>query len=284
MFPCPDLTPEELVARVQELPPGSPGHEQAVVQLAQYVQCVAEQVARRLHTLGQVSQDLVDQSWEHVEPRLGSFNTENGTFTPWLRTVLHNLGRDLCRRSRRGVSFDEEQLDEYPERQANGNPIEDNLEKLTQLFGQMRTALDQLTPCWPPSRAVDYCAVFLVCLRVQLAERYRALIRQYYDEIPLNQLADCVARWLPWHPHEEPRSFRCGLPSIGDLWEQLAPLLNENRGLNVVLTALGEQAVSYTTFTQWVHRARQQAQERLGDDWQLLGFANLLTPHRNQED
>jgi hypothetical protein len=138
---------------------------------------------------------------------------------------------------------------------------------------------DDLDVCaWPPSRAVDYYAVLLVLLRVEIAAVYRTL----WPVSPPGDVADRAAVALPWRMAEEDRAFRPGLPNLAELWHRLAPRLDQNTGLQVVLEALTDPPpsgplVSYTALGQWAHRAREMAQERLGPvAWREHGFACLL--------
>jgi hypothetical protein len=273
MSPAPAPTPEGLALLARDPTASREQRDAAAVALAALVREVAGQCAGAMRAERQLRQDLIDGSWGHVSERLSSYDPNVGPLGPWLRTVLtrlgHSLRRDRQREARHLMSLASRNEGKPDAQEAAG--------RLEARFAQMRADLDGCA--WPPSRAVDYYAVLLVCLRLEIA----AVCRRLWPVSPPGDVADRAAGALPWRPAEEARSFRSGLPSLAELWRRLAPRLDRVAGLQVVLEALNdpspEPPVSYVALAQWESRARRMAEERLGPAaWREHGFAQLLCP------
>jgi DNA-directed RNA polymerase specialized sigma24 family protein len=275
----PSPEPEDLVA--QALDPGVSTEDRsaALAALESFVRVVAGQCARRLIADEQVRQDLIDQSFGFVEERLHQYDPGQGPFRPWLNAVLTHFGRDLRRRwQRHARRYRPLPAREPGQADRPGGSVEEALAGLAEGFALMRADLDACP--WPAGRAVDYYAVLLVFLRVEMVASYR---RAGAEPVP-GDAADRAAEWLPWRAAEEARCFRAGLPPLAELWRRLASRLDGPVGLQVVLDTLNDPPpacglVGYNTLAQWCFRARTLARDQLGPEaWQEHGFARLLCP------
>lgn len=270
-------SPEELavLARDSRCPPDL--RADARVQLAALVLQTARHCCARFRFSPPVCDELLALCWEHVEDHLHNYRPDLGPFLPWLHTVLIRLAHTLRRQHLRDANL----VRNLALRLA-AHSDGDGSAQLAVAFARLRNALDHHT--WPPSRAIDYFAVLLVRLRVEIALLYRAV----RPLCPAGEIADSVACWLPWRPDEQSRVFRPDLPTLADLWSRLAPRLDHVSGLGIVLDALdtrsGESPVPYNTLIQWFHRAHHFARTQLGEEaWREHGFAHLLRPSTRKD-
>jgi DNA-directed RNA polymerase specialized sigma24 family protein len=274
--------PETLAAIVAD--PSLPlrQREPAGIQLADIVRQEATQCARFLRADPQLRQDLVDRSWEHVEPRVQLFRSHQGSFLAWVRTVLVRLGHDLRRERQRNELL----INRLRQRARTRSDPLTHLEAMAQLneaFGVLRQDLDRVA--WAPRGAVDYFAILLVHLRVEIATCYQLL----RGPCPPGEVVSQVVSWLPWRVEEEQRSFRPGYPALVQVWQRLTPRLDHAGGLAVISDALADpppgRPLSYNTLAQWVHRSRQLAHHRMGEHcWHHHGFSGILAPATRRMD
>lgn len=160
----------------------------------------------------------------------------------------------------------------------NVSGAEEAVERPGGYFGGLRAILDAYA--WPPSRQIDYYAVLLLQLRLELADLYRATCGEH----PPGEVGERVVVWLPWHSHEDGRRCRSGLPTLADMWSALAPRLGERLGelqevveiVNGMSGMSDDKRLTYDTLAQWTFRARKEAHKRFGEDWHAAGFARLL--------
>jgi hypothetical protein len=270
-------SPEDLVARVLDPQFPAAARNEALILLRPIIEEVAGICSRRLCADQQVREDLVAQAFTHVASALARFDQGRGTFfRSWLQGVLTHLGQDLRRRRTRYVRRHQVLPDNWD---CPSLPAPDHEEESAQLarnLGSMRAELDRCS--WPPSAGIDYFAVLLVLLRVELANAYRRAAGKSF----LGPLAPTIAAWLPWRQGEEDRLIRRNLPNLRLLWDFLAPRLETTSGRQALLAALnettpGQPGVSYNALAQWCFRARKMAHERLGEKaWHTHGFARLL--------
>lgn len=246
-----------------------------ILALRPLIEQAALVTARAMNADPGLRQDLCDQSLTHIVEQLGKFDPQRGSFQGWCRMVLHSLGASLRRsRTRRAeVSIPSDQLESQPDRDCSSD--EEAIEQLGACFLGLRAVLD--ARAWPPSRRIDYFAVLLLQLRLELADLYRATC----GVRPAGEVVERVVDWLPWHNHEELRRCQAGLPTLAELWAALAPRLGERLGgLQEVVEIVNEMAVgahlTRNALAQWMFRARQEAMQRFGDDWDAAGFSRLL--------
>ena len=270
---CNDLSNEDLVRLFVDPKTSTVVRNDALRQLEPIIRQTATSVCRRLLLTQQLFQDVVDDSFAHIVSLLPRFDPKLGCFTIWLRRVLHNFAcdcrrRETRRRLREMSMPDQEQHDHRSEREESLAP-----QALEQHCAILREDLDHCY--WPPSRTVDYYAVFLLRLRLALAQRYLAVL-----PVPLAEgVAASVARWIPWHSHEQSRRFRSDLPTLADLWQDITPNLDQRLSQADLLNAInrpGNTNVSYGSLAQWIFRARQEARTRLGSAWEEHGFGRLF--------
>jgi DNA-directed RNA polymerase specialized sigma24 family protein len=274
--PAADPCPEDLVAVALDHHLPDEERNAALAALEPIVREVATQCSRRLIADEQVRRDLVELSFGFVQERLEQYDPAQGPLRPWLQGVLTHFGQDLRRRWLRHARRHAPLLTPEPEQSSPQRP---SLEELTAVleegFARMREDLDRCA--WPPARAVDYYAVLLAHLRLEMvASCHRAGAAQAPGEA-----ARRAAGWLPWRAEEEVRRFRAGLPRLDELWRRLSPRLDGCYRLDLLLEALNDPPpgppVVYSTLAQWCYRARRTARERLGlEAWAEHGFARLL--------
>jgi hypothetical protein len=272
------LAPEEMAVAAADSATPAPSRNDLIVALRPLIEQAALVAARTIYDAPQLRQDLLDQSLNHVVERLPTFDPKRGSFQTWARVVLHRLGCNLRRSRARRKEFTQEnqQIEALPHRNVSG--AEEAIERLGACFIGLRAVLD--ARAWPPSRQIDYYAVLLLQLRLELADLYRATC----GERPQGEVAERVVVWLPWHTHEGIRCCRPGLPTLAAMWSALAPRLGERLGglqevveiVNGMDDLAGGMRLTYGTLTQWTFRARREAQERFGEDWHAAGFARLL--------
>jgi DNA-directed RNA polymerase specialized sigma24 family protein len=271
-------TPEEMAVAAADCATPAQTRNDLIVALRPLIEQAALVAARAIHADAQLRQDLLDQSLDHVVERLSKFDPTRGNFQGWTRMVLQNLGCNLrrSRGSRREFTQVKETIEALPD--ANASGAAEAFERLGSYFGDLRAVLDD--HAWQPSRHVDYYAVLLLMLRLELADLYRST----FGERPPGEVAERVVAWLPWHTHETGRCCRPGLPTLAAMWSVLAPQLGERlEGLHAVVEIVncmngmaGGTRLTYATLAQWTFRARKEAQERFGEDWHAAGFARLL--------
>src|SRR5262245_15383269 len=242
----PPLSPEEAAQRAAD--PAIPVEQrnEALRALRPLVEQVARQVAASAMA-PYLRQQLVDESFTHVGLRIGQFPASGEhVLENWLRTVLRNLGRDRYRRSRTrdplNLAHTGQGRAAGQEAAASDIPAPDRFPSeapaaLAAAFRQMRTVLDRAA--WAPAGQVDYYAVFLLRLRLQLAiERRR---HSGSPEAPPGEVASWVAGHLPSRGDEEARRIRPELPTLGELWGRLIGHLDGPVHLALGLEALNEQ-------------------------------------------
>lgn len=271
-------TPEEMAVAAADSATPAQTKNDLILALRPLIEQAALVAARAIHANPQLRQDLLDQSLDHVVQRLPKFDPKRGCFQGWSRMVLHSLGCNLRRTqvSRREFAQEKEKSEALLHGNASG--AEEAIKRLGDYFGGLRAALD--SHAWPPSRQIDYYAVLLLQLRLELADLYRATC----GERPSGEVGERVVVWLPWHSHEDSRRCRRGLPTLADMWSALAPRLGERLGglqevveiVNGLNGMTGGTRLTYDTLAQWTFRARKEARERFGEDWHAAGFARLL--------
>ena len=275
-------TPEELAFQAADFSAPAEARDHAFRALEPLVRQAARASARAINADERLREDLHDECLGHIAEKLPHYRPERGPFRVWVHQVLHNFGCDLRRRRRRlrEVSLSKEVVgrpDTGSRLTAAVVPEEGAAADLERRFAALRLQLD--TCVWPPSRRVDYFAVLLARLRLELADHYRA---SREGVLPAQEAAERVAVWLPWRNDEEARRFRPDLPTLSDLWRELAPKLGERLGLAEVVAVVNAcpppgTRLSYDTLNQWMFRARKLAHESIGDDaWYAHGFAHLL--------
>ncbi|MFO0881804.1 MAG: hypothetical protein U0840_31290 [Gemmataceae bacterium] len=274
---APTLFPPETLAAIvvdRSFPPLQ--RQPAESQLADLVRQVASQCAHFLRADLQLRQDLIDRAWEHVEPRLPLFRPHHGAFLAWVRVVLVRLGHDL-RRERQRQTLLHHRLRQHALARHDRLSYPDAESQLAEAFAVLRQDLDRMA--WSPTGAVDYFAILLVILRVEIATCFQL----FRGHCPPGEVVSQVVSWLPWRADEEQRTFRPGFPPLAEVWQRLTPRLEHADGLAVIAETLADPplalSLSYNTLAQWAHRSRHLARLQIGDHcWHHHGFCGLLAP------
>lgn len=153
-------------------------------------------------------------------------------------------------------------------------------------FRNLRQVLDRIV--WPPARAVDLFAFFLLDTRLRIGLEFRRVLQQAaFDP---GMIGERAAGWLPWHPEETRRRVRAEFAELSQFWLWLAPELDRT-GLTVedLVQALNPHlapaTVSAARWGRWTFRACSRACESLSEgEWREL-FARLYAhaPLEEQE-
>ena len=255
----------------------------ALESLVPTIEAIACQVATRFR--GQLQDDLVEESRTVIWERIGQYNPTAGRFEDWCRTVLYHYAVDLCRKAKSG-----------PVRQAVGGDepsaalelavtIDDNGDEVMERCRELRNALDRIA--WAPSRGVSYFAVLLLHLRLVIA---RHLTQDQLSEDPAwrGELPDLIEWLLPWRSEEAQGRFKQDWPPLAHIWTEVREMIREPtlpieapRLCNVVERLLPVSSqLPPELWNQWVHRAKDQARDRLQDEMAWSRCFSRLLPDR----
>lgn len=219
-----------------------------------------------------VAEDLQGKCLDHVLRKLDRYQPDKGNFDAWCRRVLHRLALDLCPHHARL------QCGEFDDHPDPGEPTPADHDR----FRKLRAVLDRLAAVRHRMRFDPY-AVLLLHLRLKAARRLARLFRRRASS-PGEPPSLLLAERLPWTDADASRRPHAGLPRLGDLWNELTPLLDRpphaitGHDLVRLMISEGSSKCQRSRWAQWCRRASEWARKLLGDDVWTQNLAPILGP------
>lgn len=249
---------------------------QALGKLQPLIRRLAKLAENRLG--GKLGSEFIEGAVTYYWERRTSFDPDEGRFAAWCWRILVNRGIDLLRsrHRERTQQASEARLANEPDlAEASGQSREAAAEALANLVKERRAFLDQMS--WRPAsaKATNYFAVFLLQLRLAMAEGIGASLDEA-DELP-DKMAYLLAEYLPWWKAEECLRFKSSWPTLHQIWAALKADLNRPpycvsiAALCDLLTNLlkGKLMVTRDLWYQWVKRGKDIARNRMDpEDWE----------------